>query len=561
MLSKLFQKVSFSQLLVILMLTGFAFPAGAITVTSLADSGPGTLRDAIDQANLQAGPDVIDFAPGLSGAILLTTVVANESVLPVVSESLQILGPGRDILTINALPAGNERVFLLKDGMGGVSEYEISGLSIRGGSAHDIVPNQEGGGAIFLAEGDTLSLKDCDLSFNGTLGGEGGALRLGANTNVSIGNCDIHDNFSAGASGAISNFHTDPSETGTLLIQDSSIRDNQALGSAVGGISRVGGTMMILNSSITGNWAKSFGGGFAMIDPGDNMSGLVIENSTIADNISMSVGIGGGASGAAENSVINSTISGNSALMGNSGGMNFFGEANVHMVNSTISGNVADQDGGGLRLTTNGMVRLFNVTLTNNTADADGNDDGDGGGLFVGPGTNVAISNSILAGNSDPSSAPDCFGTLTSGGYNLIGNDENCDFMGDGTDQVGTPAAPLDAGLEALASNGGPTQTHAITENSLARNMGNPNGCVDQNGSPLGVDQRGEPRPGAGSTRCDVGAYEFQQTNPPPPPPPPNGGGNGCSLIKGSFSFTGQKVFWMGLMILFIPLLLRVKSR
>ena len=40
-------------------------------VTSLADGGAGSLRDAIGQANAHAGADTITFAAGLTGTITL----------------------------------------------------------------------------------------------------------------------------------------------------------------------------------------------------------------------------------------------------------------------------------------------------------------------------------------------------------------------------------------------------------------------------------------------------------------------------------------------------------
>ncbi|TLY35225.1 MAG: hypothetical protein E6K60_11165 [Nitrospirae bacterium] len=42
-----------------------------IVVATLADSGPGSLRQAIIDANTNGGPDVITFVPGLAGVILL----------------------------------------------------------------------------------------------------------------------------------------------------------------------------------------------------------------------------------------------------------------------------------------------------------------------------------------------------------------------------------------------------------------------------------------------------------------------------------------------------------
>jgi hypothetical protein len=59
-----------------------------IPVTSLADSGPGTLRAAITQADLDTAPDTITFAPGVTGTIALLTA------LPDLSTAITIDGPG-----------------------------------------------------------------------------------------------------------------------------------------------------------------------------------------------------------------------------------------------------------------------------------------------------------------------------------------------------------------------------------------------------------------------------------------------------------------------------------
>src|SRR5262245_47620257 len=44
----------------------------SFTVGNLADGGPGSLRQAVLDANANPGADVIDFAPELSGRIALT---------------------------------------------------------------------------------------------------------------------------------------------------------------------------------------------------------------------------------------------------------------------------------------------------------------------------------------------------------------------------------------------------------------------------------------------------------------------------------------------------------
>ena len=90
----------------------------------------------------------------------------------------------------------------------------------------------------------------------------------------------------------------------------------------------------------------------------------------------------------------------------------------------------------------------------------------------------------------------ECVGLIDSGGYNIESPGNTCGFDQEG-DQSGVSAVLLD--LQPLASNGGPTQTHAITTDSAAFDAGT---CeVDE-------DQRGVTRPQGDS--CDVGAFELE---------------------------------------------------
>src|SRR5262245_48437464 len=70
-----------------------AFPA-TITVMNTNDTGPDSLRDAIDQANGMAGPDTIDFAPGVAGTISLS------SPMPTLTFDIDLTGPGASALTV-----------------------------------------------------------------------------------------------------------------------------------------------------------------------------------------------------------------------------------------------------------------------------------------------------------------------------------------------------------------------------------------------------------------------------------------------------------------------------
>src|SRR5437764_3921900 len=106
-------------------LEGREAPA-VFTVTVLTDSGTGSLRDAITQANANPGADIINFQAGLTGTVSLT------SPLPTVSDSLTINGPGATLLTVRANPgATGIRVFTVNGP--GVLDVTFRGLTIGGG--------------------------------------------------------------------------------------------------------------------------------------------------------------------------------------------------------------------------------------------------------------------------------------------------------------------------------------------------------------------------------------------------------------------------------------------
>jgi hypothetical protein len=88
-------------------------------------------------------------------------------------------------------------------------------------------------------------------------------------------------------------------------------------------------------------------------------------------------------------------------------------------------------------------------------------------------------------------------GELDSSGYNIIGNNADAVINSQPTDQIGTPASPIDPLLGPLANNGGPTLTHALQPGSPAINRGDPAAPPH--------DQRGYSRAGV----PDVGAFEF----------------------------------------------------
>ena len=91
-----------------------------VTVMNTDDSGAGSLRAAIEQANVDAAQDTIDFAPSVNGTISLSTA------LPDLSAGMSIVGPGPSALTLKSFS-----IFTVSSG----DQVTISGLTITGGSA------------------------------------------------------------------------------------------------------------------------------------------------------------------------------------------------------------------------------------------------------------------------------------------------------------------------------------------------------------------------------------------------------------------------------------------
>jgi parallel beta-helix repeat protein len=229
-----------------------------------------------------------------------------------------------------------------------------------------------------------------------------------------------------------------------------------------------------------------------------NSGVLTLRDSTLTGNQALGGG-GGGVTdfGTGALTVIGSTISGNTGVAG--GGAQIGGSA--AFINSTISDNTAPgEGGGGIYVVGSSMVTLANVTLSSNHALA-----GKSGGNLFNFGSTVLAKNTIIASGTGASGSENCFGSITSQGYNLEDRNQ-CGLTGVG-DQTGTD--PL---LGALQDNGGPTDTRAPSPDSPAVDHGNPGGCTDASSTVLTVDQRGMQRPQG--LACDVGAYELQPIAP-----------------------------------------------
>jgi CSLREA domain-containing protein len=306
-------------------------PATIFTVTTLADEtnpvGPLSLREAIGDANLNAGADTINFQPGLSGTITLSLGQLQ------ITDSVTITGPAAAVITISGNNAS--RIFFIDDRTTAVINVTISGLTLTHGNS-----GTENGGAILLPGNDALILSGMVIVGNST-GNEGGGVCISAPSSSS---------------------HT------LLTLEDSTVNNNHA-GKGGGGLVITGDDTVaqVRNSTISGNSAGDDGGGIEC-----HYSSLRVEDSTISGNSAQ--GGGGIQVDQATLTLEDSTVSGNS-VTGGAGGLFIGGDTIIR--NSTIAFNTADSDnfdgtsGGGLFVFA-GAVTLQSTIVADNIVGATG---------------------------------------------------------------------------------------------------------------------------------------------------------------------------------------------
>jgi RTX calcium-binding nonapeptide repeat (4 copies) len=458
--------------------------ADTLTVTSL-DGGndPGTLRAEIADANGNGEDDVIVFQAGLSGTIDLD--VADVEIL---NDGLQIQGPGADQITVDANQNG--RVFDLY-GFGDANEQvSISGLTLTGG---DTVGN--GGGIESDGTGGNaaeLTIADAVISGNDAGVGVGGGVYVDEGS-LTITASVISSNHNRYSGGGVSVFDTDGDQTTEVTITD---------------------TVFSQNSS------DYDGGGLYL---GSNDGAALVARSTFIDN---SVGYRGAGI------YVNSSI-----------------DAPVTIESSTVSGNLAGSDGAGIYIRDpDEPILIQNTTVSGNSAE------GAAGGVYINPDPDedddIALRNSTIAANTAAdagggvyraryvagggqygSDSPTFSSTIIADNSAPVGPDLAEDPMidtGDGSfvlgfslveapggattteDPAGSNLLGIDAQLGPLASNGGPTQTHAPALTSPVLDRGIANGLTtDQRGLARTSDLGLVPN-GAGSDGTDIGSVEIQ---------------------------------------------------
>jgi len=232
-------------------------------VANTNDSGAGSLRQAVLDANANPGPDTINFASSLNGG----TIVLTSGQLSI-TDALQINGPGANLLAVSG--NANSRVF------SNSSNATIVGLAIENGQVDASV----GAGAGILNSGN-MTLQDCVITHNsvttsGPVAQGGGIMNTGT---LTVFGCTI-DNNSANDGGGLNNANI-------LSITDSTIDDNIATDSGAG-IWNTGTTGM-LSDTVALNF--SFAGASGVFAAAGSIS---YQDSAFSHNIGGNIGFSGG---------------------------------------------------------------------------------------------------------------------------------------------------------------------------------------------------------------------------------------------------------------------------
>jgi PKD repeat protein len=344
----------------LMLVAGGGTKALAQVVTNTADSGPGTLRYFITNADPSS---TITFAPDLSGQTILlaSTLVINNS-LTVDASALT------DGIQING--NGSVQIFNVASGTTDV----LNSLTITNGY---INADYEGSG---ICNDGTLTLNQCTLSGNNAGETGGGIYNDGIMT---VSNCTLSGNSAGLYGGGIAN-------DGTMTVNESTLSTNSAEEGGGGGGIVNAGTLTVNQCILTGNYANGYeAGGGGIYSPGP----MTMNQSTLSGNYANGEYDQGG--GIYIGNILNNTVA---------------------MVNRcSLSGNIAYGSGGfGGGIYNDGTLTVNECTLSGNNAE------GGGGGIVNG--VSLSLTNTIVAENNAGSGADIASSSFTCGGANIVQN-------------------------------------------------------------------------------------------------------------------------------------------
>ncbi|MBB4080248.1 hypothetical protein GGR28_002878 [Lewinella aquimaris] len=384
--------------------------AANIVVTSTADTGPGTLRQAV--ADAMPGDEITFIAATNGKAFHFKSEIK-------IAKDLTIRGNGlnRTFLTGNQTNRvfnimGGARVILAQLRMINGSSKESGGalqnidgtvylrqVFIKNSIARGNMPSQ-GGGAIHNT--GKMYLREVMLTRNSAIGtgGSGGAILNGPGGTMELVSCMIAENKANRAGGGIE----DASGGGTdLLISRSHINENVVFNApGNGGGIHIGGdgVLNIDDSKVHGNIAGAEGGGIWLGTGKLRIMSTMVDNN-VAKGDAADQGGGGLYNDGGEMYVGPETFVTNNratGMLGSGGGIFNATGGSLAVLEATVSHNMANRAGGGIEDASGPSSRAYAVD-----AMIDGNqvfyNPGNGGGVHVGSGGDFSMLGGSVSGN------------------------------------------------------------------------------------------------------------------------------------------------------------------
>ncbi|RYX81421.1 CSLREA domain-containing protein [bacterium] len=434
-------------------------------VTNANDSGAGSLRQAIINANATPGDDSISFEKPTFDTPHTITLTSGEMVI---ANSGQLF-IGANNITIDASDAS--RIFNIQS----PSTVSISGFTfVKGRSS--------GNGGAILSSGN-LALRNCTFANNNVApGGGGGAVaNIGGTLTINGGAFNNNANFAV----------------------DGSTGEATGIG---GGAIYNAGTATVSGLTFLGNISSRGVGGAIFNNDGCSLSVSktnFVNNNTLTPT-NQSAGSGSAIQNEGRLTVDATYISGGSSATG--GGIaNVGGEASF--TNCSFYGNRGFVRGGAI---SNAPSQSDAATLSLESCTMIYNLGSVGAAIYSQSEATLNVSNSIVAKNdTNQQSGSNISGTIAAGDYNLI--DVTAGATLSGTHNI----IGQDPRIDGPHYYGGPSQVFRIAADSPA---------VDAGKSALTVDQRGGKRPrdiagvpnAEGGNASDIGAFEYEpsQTGP-----------------------------------------------
>jgi len=414
-----------------------AMPAAIFVVSNVNDSGPGSLRQAILDANAAPGEDLIQ--------ITAVGVIPLFSPLPVITEAVTIEGPGASLLAVDgggawrildaaAVPLTVANLTIQHGhpatGAGG-GLRSLGALSLR--HVH-VLSNTAptGGGGVYGA--DLVQIEAGRFANNHSLGGTGGG--LWANGPAVISGTTFTGNTATGQGGGVA-FSVRGS------VSHGRFEHNRSLTSNGGGLYAAGGGVTLVNTLFRDNVSQTDGGGVLAFGQAEVYGSTFINNQTNNRGGALYVG--------SFLTVTHSAFTGNS---GGRGGAVYHGVFTGYVENSLFARNTASIAGEHLFLNGSATVALRHVTAV-----------GTGSGTAVHiVNSSVSISNTLIASHTVGvnnlngsvvqdynlffGNGADTQGVVTGGAHNASGDPR---FIAPAQDNyhLGAGSAAIDSGVDA----------------------------------------------------------------------------------------------------------------